>query len=231
MICIGYIGVEAYDIILYIGKTISLLNYPVLIIDLSDTGALTKTIYHGMGLDSREDIVQYRSLNYTRKVPDAKELKEFDDGVLFVVYGFSNIEKYPIHLDYLNIVVNPFPHNTFRVNRALCSCSSENISESISENLDIRVLVRDIVTIDDFDRIRDSIVSVLSPTKTMYLYYDIIDYENALKCQISQGVRFRKISFGMKKIVMTEIGDIFPSIKPSIIRKAVGLARKGEKCR
>ena len=223
MICIGYIGVEAYDIILYVGKTITLLNYPVLIVDFSDTDALANTIYHGMELDSREHIVQYRNLNYTRKVPNPKELKEYDDGVIFVVYGFNNIENYPIHMDFLNIVVNPFPHNTFRVNTALSNVSTENIN--------IRVLVRDIVTIDDFDRVRASIISVLSPSRTMYLYYDIKDYENALTCQISQVVRFRKISSRMKRIIMTEIGDILPSIKPSIIRKAVGLARKGEKCR
>lgn len=223
MICIGYIGVEAFDAILYIGKSISILNYPVLIIDLSDTGALTETIYHGMDLDSRDNIVHYRNLNYTRKIPDEKELKEYDDGVIFVIYGFDNIEKYPIHLDFLNIVVNPFPHNIYRVNRVLHNSSLENTN--------LRVLVRDIVTIDDVDRVSSGITSRLSPARTMYLYYDINDYDNALKCQRSQVVRFRKISSGMKKIILTDIGDILPNIKPFIIRKAVYKARKGDKCR
>ncbi|NLO08280.1 MAG: hypothetical protein GX129_00190 [Clostridiales bacterium] len=223
MICIGYIGVEAFDIILYIGKSISKLNYQVLIIDLSDTGALTKTIYHGMDLDSRDDIIQYRDLNYTKKIPDEKELKEFEDGVLFVVYGFDNIDRYRIHLDFLNIVVNPFPHNIYKVNSVLHNSSLENINA--------RVLIRDIVTIDDVDRVIAAIKSELSPVRTMYLYYDINDYENALKCQISQAVRFRKISPNMRKIIMTEIGDLLPNIKPSIIRKAVCKARRGDRCR
>lgn len=223
MICIGYIGVEAFDIILYIGKSISILNYPVLIIDLSDTGALTKTIYHGMNLDSRDNIVHYRNLNYTRMIPVENELKDFDDGVIFIVYGFECIERYPIRLDILNIVVNPFPNNIYRVSRALLNAPSENIN--------MQVLVRDIVTIDDVDRVKSSIALELNSARTLYLYYDINDYENALKCQRSQVVRFRKISSGMKNIVMTEIVNILPGIKPSIIRKAVCKARKGDRCR
>jgi hypothetical protein len=176
-----------------------------------------------MDLDSRDDIVHYRNLNYTRKIPNENELKDFDDGVIFIVYGFEYIERYPIRLDILNIVVNSFPHNIYRVGRALLNASSEHT--------EIKVIVRDAITIDDVDRVRDSIASEINPVRTMYLYYDINDYVNALKCQISQVVRFRKISSGMKNIVMTEIVNILPGIKPSIIRKAVCKARKGDRCR
>ena len=223
MICIGYIGVEAFDIILYIGKSISMLNYPLLIIDLSGTGALNMTIYHGMDLDSRDNIVQYRNINYTRRVPDDRELKDYEEGVIFVVYGFNYTEDLPIHPDHLNIVVNPFPHNIHRVNRALYKV--------LAENINIRVWVRDIVTIDDFERVKGSIIPALKSHSAMYLYYDINDYENAVRCQNSQVIRFRRISTGMRKAIMTELSDIFPSIKPSIIRRAFCLARKGEKHR
>jgi hypothetical protein len=223
MICIGYIGVETFDIILYIGKIISILNYPVLIIDLSGTEALTETIYHGMDLDSKDDIVQYRDINYTRRIPDVDELREFDDGVIFVVYGLSRIESYPIHPDYLNIIINPYPHIIKRVNRALYN--------NLTEDMKVRALVRDIVTIDDFDRAREAILPELSSIRTRYLFYDINDYENALKCQISQSISFKRISAGMKKIIMSELRDIFPKLKPSVLRRAFSIARKGEKHR
>lgn len=223
MICIGYIGAEAFDIILYIGKSISILNYPVLIIDLSGTEALTKAIYHGMDLDSREDIVQYRNLNYSRRIPDNEELKEFDDGVVFVVYGFCHIESYPIHLDFLNIIINPFPHIISRVKRALCN--------TLSEDTNVRVLVRDVIAIDDSDRVKEAIISGLNPRRTRYLFYDINDYENALKCQLSQNISFFRISTGMKKLIKTDLGDILPDLKPSVLRRTIRIARKGERQR
>lgn len=223
MVCIGYAGVEAFDIILYIGKTLTLLNYPVLIIDLSNTEALTKTIYHGMDMNSSIDIIHYRNLNYIRKVPDIKELNNFRNGVVFVAYGLNYIEMQPINLDYLNIVVNPFPNNIDKVNKFLCNVPTDNIK--------VRILVRDIINFDDFERVKTKIISGKSPVSTRYLYYDMNDYENALKCQIYQVVRFRRISSGMKKIILSEIIDILPSIKPSRIKKAVCVARKGDKLR
>lgn len=221
MICIGYVGVEAFDIILYIGKSLSMLNYPVLIIDLSDTRALTKTIYHGMNLDSSDTMIHYRKLNYIRKVPEETELKEFSEGIIFIVYGFNYIESIPYHLDFLNIVVDPFPNNIDRINGIL--------NNSSLENMNVNLLIRDIVTIDDYVRVKSSIVSARSHSRSSYLYYDIYDYENALKCQLFQSIRFTKISSGMKKLIMSQIADILPSLKHSVIRKAICIAKKGEK--
>lgn len=223
MVCIGYAGVEAFDIILYIGKTLTVLNYPVLIIDLSNTEALAKTIYHGMEINSSTDLIHYRNLNYIRKVPDENELSNFGNGVVFVVYGLNYIEKETIRLDYLNIVVDPFPNNIDKVNRFLCNVPTNNNK--------VRILVRGIINIDDFERVKTSITSRQSPVSTTYIYYDMNDYENALKCQLYQNVRFKRISSGMKKVIMSELIDLLPSIKPSRIKKAVCLARKGEKLR
>lgn len=223
MICVGYMGVESFDIILYVGNTISTLGYPLLIIDLSNTDALTKAIYHGMELDSSDTIVHYRNLNYTRKILDENELREFNSGVLLIVYGFNNIDSYPYQLDQLHTIVNPYSHNIDKVNKALSNSSLEDVNVS--------VLVRDIVTIDDFDRAKGLMISSLSPCETMYLFHDINDYENAFICQASQLVRVRKISSGMKKIIISDTGRILPYIKPSIIRKALCKARRGEKCR
>ena len=42
----------------------------------------------------------------------------------------------------------------------------------------------------------------------MYLYHDASDYENALRCQLKQTVRFDKISAAMKRVVIKLTGDI-----------------------
>lgn len=219
MVCIGYIGVEAFDIILYIGQTLSKLKYPVLIVDLSDSGALKKSIYHGMDIDSTNDIVHYRNLNYISRIPHKDELEEFNDGMVIVVFGFNYINIPDISLDFLYIVVNSLPSNIDRVNTLL------NVIPT--DNLKINLLARDIISIDDLERIKNSINFPDKPSRIDYLYLDIADYENAIRCQIFQVVRFKRISSRMKKIIVSGIQDIIPNIKQSKIRRAAFFAGKG----
>ncbi len=223
MISIGYMGVEAFDIILYMAKTLSTLDYPVLIVDLSDTGALTETIYHGMDLDSEKSIIHYRDINYTRKAPQENELDDFKDGVVFVVYGFNNISWHSVRLDYLNIILDSFPYKINKVNKILSNIRTDDIK--------VRLLVRDIITMDDFDRVQTTIISRVNPVSASYIYYDMNDYINAIKCQASQVIRFKGISSSMREYIRSEIDDMFPSTKPSHIRKAICIAGKGEKYR
>lgn len=219
MVCVGYMGIEAFDIILYIGQTLSKLKYPVLIIDLSDSGALKKSIYHGMDMDSTNDIVHYRNLNYISRIPGKEELLEFKEGMIIIVYGFNYRDIPVIPLDYLNIVVDSFPNNIDRVNSIL--------KDIPTDKLKIKLLVRDLISIDDLERIKESIMLPSKPFSIDYLYLDMVDYENAIKCQISQVVRFRKISNRMKKIIVNGIQDILPNIKLSQIRRAAFIAGKG----
>lgn len=220
MVSIGFVGVEAFDIILYMGRTLTKLHYPVLIIDLSNTGALTNSIYHGVGLDSADDIIHYRGLNYIRRIPKEDELDEFHNGIVFVVFGLNYVESLPLHLDVMNIVVNPFPHQIYKVEESLGNISMNDTN--------LRLLVRDIISLDDFERVKTSIVLDKKPVSTAYLYLDIIDKENALQCQLSKVVRFKRISSRMKKFIIYEIADICPNLKLSRIRRAALLARKGE---
>jgi len=219
MVCVGFVGVEAFDIILYIGKTITVLDYRVLIVDLSKTGAMTRAIYHGMDMDSADDIIHYRNINYIRRVPKDNELKDYRDGVVFVVYGFNYVKNYPIKTDVLCIITDSLPSNIDKINNLKCF-------EDANRNR-INVLVRDIVSMDDFERVKSSIKCPESHADYEYLYYDTYDYENALKCQLLQVIQFRRISSRMRRIIIDKISKLLPDIKPSSVRKAFLRARKG----
>lgn len=219
MVCIGYVGIEAFDIILYIGQTLAKLHFPVLIIDLSDTGALKKTIHHGMDIDSRKTIVHYRGLSYVRCMPHEKELDDYSKGVVFVNYGMKYLDAIPVNLDIMNIVVDSYPSNLDRVNAFLNKIELNNSQ--------IRLIIRDIITLDDVERIKRSVSATITWSSRDYLYLEIRDHENAIKCQINQSVNFKKISPRMKKLIITEIENILPNIKPARIKRAAYLARKG----
>ncbi len=219
MVCIGYVGCEAFDVILYTARTITKLNYRVLIVDLSETGALNQSIKHGMGLDSRRDIVNYREINYTRKIPSEYELEVYRDGVILVVYGSNYETSFPIPCNAVNIIVNTFPHIIERVNDLL---------HNMIKNEDrFRLLIRNVLSPDDVDRVTDSMKLPAKTEKISYLYFDLRDYEGAIHCQLKQRIRFRKVSARMIKYIAGEVHTILPMIKPARIKRALVMAGRG----
>jgi len=219
MVCIAYAGCEIFDVVLYIGRTITKLQHRILIVDLSETGAMEKAIKHGMGLDSSNGIVNYRDINYTRKVPSEQELEAFQTGVVFVIYGIKKIEEFPFPYKNINLVVNNFPHEIAKVDALMCS--------EINNHNKIRLLIRDIVSLDDIDIVKRLLSLSDMVEKVDYLYLDFDDNQSAVECQLKQVVRFKKISMRMKKYILEQVSDIFPKLKPRKIRKAMMSARRG----
>lgn len=218
MICIGFAGYEAFDIILYMGRTLARLNYPLLIIDLSDSGALKKAIYHGMGLDSSQVIVNYRNINYLRRTPSEAELMMFQEGVILIDYGFHSSTEVPLACNVLNIVVSIYPHIIDKINTLLST------SEWKADKR--QLLHRDIITPDDIDRVISKI-NFQCDNIHNYLYLDLDDYYCAVNCQVKQSLKFVKLSSGMKKYIIGQIHGIFPQIKMNKIKKAFISAGKG----
>ena len=218
MICIGFAGCEAFDIILYMGRTLAKLNYPILIIDISDSGALVKAINHGMGLDSRKDIVNYRNVNYLRRIPKEDELLLFQEGIILVDYGFHSSEELPLACNVLNIVLNTYPHIIDKINTLM---SSSNWKADIRQ-----LLHRDIITPDDIDRVISKIEFECDNMQN-YLYLNLDDYFCSVNCQVKQSLKFIRLSSGMKKYIISQVHDIIPQIKLNKIKNAFVSAGKG----
>jgi len=219
MVCVGFLGTEAFDIILYIGHSLSKLKYPVLIVDLSDTGALKNAIYHGMDIDSMKDIVHYRNLNYIRRVPGWYDLKEYEDGAVFISFGYNYRNIRPLKLDYMNIIVNPFTHVLDKI--------AGMMKETIFNDINIKMIVRDIISPDDLETVKSSMIRVSRPESISYLYLDFNDYENALRCQKLQTVNLRKVSKRMKQLVTDEVKYITSKLSTKEVHMA-SVALEGE---
>ncbi len=219
MLCVGYAGWEAFDLVLYLGRTLAKLQYRVLIVDISDTGALCKSIKHGMGLDSRKDIINYRNINYTRKIPSEEEFDMFRDGVILVVYGCNYRIGFPISCRIMNVVVNTFPHIIDEVNILLRDVSQK-------EN-HIRLLIRDVISVDDVELVKRSLDLPAKLNDVSYIYLDYADYESAVGCELTKVVRFAKISSRMKGYIADQIHGLFPSMNQPRIKKAIRMAGRG----
>lgn len=216
---ISYSGCESFDVVLYIARTITKLKHRVLLIDLSETGALLRSIKHSMELDSQNDIVNYRDINYIRKYPSEKEMKEFQNGVIIVVHNFKYNNDHPIPFNMVNVVVNPYPHIIDKV--------SDMIKSSPMQENNVRLLVRDILTQDDIDRVKISLSLPPKVENVSYLYVDNDDISSSIECQINQVVRFTNISSRMKKYIIDQVQVIFPKENSNKIKKAFVEARKG----
>jgi hypothetical protein len=219
MVCISYAGEEAFDVILYIGRTLTKLNYRILIVDLSDSKALLNSINHGMDIDSSKDIVNYRDINYTRKVPTSEELAAFNSGIVLVAYGRNFKRDVILPCKELNIVINTFPHVIDEINTLIkgATIGAERV----------HILIRDIVSIDDTDRVKEAVKFQYEDEKDNYLYMDVSDYECAVNCQVNQVINFTNITSRMEKYITYHIGGILPNISHGQIKKALNAARKG----
>lgn len=218
MICIGYVGIECFDFVLYTGRTLTKLNKRVLVVDFSETGAFLRSIPHGMGLDSENGIVNYRDINYTRHLPTKEEIAMFKDGVVFVVYGLNYINDISFPFQEINIVINTFPNVIYQVN----SLMQNNLN-----SLNVRVLIRDMISPDDVDNVKQLLSFEYDEEKINYLYLDLSDYENAVNCQYKQVVSFTYASRKMEKCIINQINRILPDVSHNQITKALSAAKKG----
>lgn len=218
MTCIGYIGEEVYDVVLYISSTLSRLNCRVLIVDLSQSNAMCKAVYHGMGLDSGSGIIHYRGINYIRRVPAQEELEPYESGAVLVIFGYNyKHEIFPCNK--LIAVTNTFPHIVDK----LSSCINK---AKLSQDR-VHVLIRDVISVDDALQVKDKMNFPYEDEGVHYLYLELTDYICAVRCQETQTVNFENISAGLKNYILYSIHWILPDLSTNRIRKAMHSARKG----
>lgn len=218
MICVGFAGCEAFDLIIYFSRTLVRLHYPVLIIDISDSGALKKAIYHGMDLDSSRDIINYRNIHYLRRCPAEAELHPYQEGFVIINYGFHSPQELPFICDHFYIVMNAYPHIIDKIN--------ELISDMQWRTEQLIPVIRDIILPGDIERVTSTVKLPLN-TRQYCLYLDQKDYFCSISCQMQKSFRFVKLSSDMKKFIIDSVHNIIPQIKNKIIKKAFSMAGRG----
>ncbi len=218
MRCIGYVGEEAFDVILYTSRILVKLNYEVLITDFTDSNALRRAICHGMDLDSTEQIVNYRGINYTRRMPSEDEISHFNKGVVFAVYGYHNPMEHLLPCNEWIAVLNTFPHVIDKINTLL---------KNTKDCLITRILIRDVIDMSDMERVKEGISLPIAKDNMDHLYLDYGDYTSALQCQITQMIRLTDISSGLMKYLIKGIQSIIPGMKQRQIKRAMKAVRKG----
>jgi hypothetical protein len=212
-----YIGLENFDIIIYLSRLLQKLGHKVLIVDYSETSALTYSIPKIQGLDPNSEYISYRNVDFTRKPINSKIAEMYDD--ILIDSGFS---KPAIDLSLITRVIyvtNMFYYNLKRLS---------TVTYDTSLQVDNALLIREAMEITiPTEYIEENISKHIPREAIDIIYRDDTDFENCLTGHYSQFFSFSRISKMLKGYLIREVGNFYPDIPEKRIKLAYDSARKG----
>jgi len=215
---IAYVGNESFDIILYLSGLLKNMGYKVLLVDYSETKALTCSLPQIPGINTDDDYITYRKVDFTTKGIDHKILELYDD--ILIDCGMSCP-----HMDYSLLtrvvyVTDLFEFNLNRISKL-----------DLYNNLEIEtaLLIRNAANSKLTTQYILSILKKDIPEEMItILYRDDADYENSLFCHYNKVFRFSHISWMMKNYLVSEVKILYKELTNRQIRLIYAKARKGE---
>lgn len=183
---IGFVGVEEYDIIIYLTTLLNKIDKKVLLIDLSETTALSFCMKIPQGLDIKEKIAECNGISYTR----GAYLREYEEkdtllttyDYIFVDYGFKFHSQDLKSCDITTIVTDKQMHHLHRLKGIRYS------------NKEIYLILKHLEQGDNYLQIKNIFGEKLDITKTYPFLADSVDQVLAHSLQYHKTVSTKKLS-------------------------------------
>lgn len=212
---IAYVGIDNSDNILYLSRILSKLDKKILIVDHSDTKAITYSIPQLDGIDMKLDTVTYRKVDFTQMDLSERIVKKYD--IVLIDYGFSPRRKELGYCNRIVYVTDLYLHNT---NKLYCM---EDYDISIKS-----LLIRNLLGIKiSPESVAIQIEKNIPVENITLLSFNENDLVNSIINQYNQSFRFTNISRQLKSYLIREISSLYPEILKKDIVKAYQKARKG----
>lgn len=215
---VAYVGYESFDVILYQSRILQALGRKVLLVDYSETRALTSSIPQVKGLDTVTNIMTYRRVDLTSLEITEKIIKDYDD--ILINCGF---EKPNIDISIITktiYVTDMFRYNLEKLKMIKYYDDQASTKELlIREATDFKITPEVMIVNLEKDIPRDNI---------SIIYRDDRDYDNCLLCHYNQEFRFKRISSILKTYLIQKTCTLCSNLSIKAIRKAYKSARKGE---
>lgn len=184
---IGFLGIDKYEIMLYLAKLLVKLEKTVLLIDVSETSALSYCFSVPADMDSKIEIISHAGLEYTKKLDIEGQRKNYD--VILIDYGFSyNYEDLGNH-DHVCIVTDKQLHN---LNRLLQVKAAQVESFLLLKNMD-----KD----DNINHIRDLFSKNFNIVNVYPFSADNIDQIHTYSLQYGKQLKIKILSFEYKQVM------------------------------
>ncbi|WMJ87535.1 hypothetical protein [Anaerocolumna sp. MB42-C2] len=184
---IGFLGIETYDIILYLSKLLFHLNKKVLIVDNSDTEALTYCIPIPASMNPKINRIHFCNLDFIKEKNVTDYLKEYD--YILIDFGFKTNHMEIHNCSYIYLVTDKQQHNLARILNLKCKQEVFLIIKDRIKNKSLTYLL---------EMMKDNGINI----KQYYcLYYDDLDKENMTGIQYRNEISFKHQSGQMKDLL------------------------------
>lgn len=227
-IMIGFMGVEKYEMILYLSRILKQLGKQVLVLDCSENGALDAGIcYVREQEEIYGELLEYRGVDYinytlkeetyTETYGTYKTVKEQYDFTL-VDFGFQ--EKHPLILECNRcfLVTDQQRHNVLRL-------------KEMARQLYIPfiVIIRDVLACKVSLRyFIDMFSGIGRAEEIMILYRNETDTKQQIQCQYSQGLNIHGLSKDTKEFLKKTVQILIPELTKLEIARALKQAERGK---
>lgn len=190
---LGFLGIEAYDLILYLTKLLYHLEKKVLLIDYSESGALACCIPVPDGLNPKITRISCTLMDF---IKERKRLEYEDDyDYILIDFGFQTNHKELDNCSVLYLVTDRQQHNLIRL-------------QNLKYSREIHVIIKDIVNVRFtgylLDCLKDKGLNIVNGYP---LYKDDTDKENMLGLQYSDKIKLKMLSGQFRHVInqlMTE---------------------------
>lgn len=190
---IGFVGIDCYDLILYLAKVLSVLGERVLVSDNSDTGALSCCIPEITTWES--GTVNYFGVDCTQDVNTIDESYNW----VFIDFGFSGRER-ELECDEIYYVTDYKRHNVKAIAEHL-----------LSADILCGLIMRDRLT--SKITMQSVLVDINSNTIAEDASYEIFEQQSDLTAQLMMqynvGLSFKLMSQSMKEFICAFLSDTF----------------------
>lgn len=211
---IGFIGIDAYDIILYLARISCNNNEKVLLVDNSLSKSLSLCIPNLNELISNTDYIDFRGIDFTSKPVGNINYDEYDK--VYVSYGlYNNGHNYSICNHYV-LVTDIQLHNLLAIKEL-----------ELDKNKVMHVIMKDVYEIIIPDSKVLKLLNLSGEIKIYNHYLDARDIKYRVVCQEQNLISFHKISNSLKEYLYEMSKLLYPEQSMKELNNVIKKALKG----
>lgn len=184
---IGFLGIEAYDLILYLAKMLQYLGKKILVIDHSESGALTCCIPIPDTLDPKSEIISCLGMDFIKNRSALNFQRDYD--YILIDFGFNINQKEIENCTFCCLVTDRQQHNIQRLAK-------------LKLYQEASIIIKDTIRDDFADYLMEKLKDKKQWLKNCYyLYADERDKENMIGLQYHNNIHFKKQSGQLKYVL------------------------------
>jgi len=178
---IGWVGIEKYDIILYLAKLLTCLNKKVLLIDRSENEALSYCIPTPAMLNPKTSKITFRNIDFI-KDRNVSDFVHDDYDYILIDFGFKTAHADIYKCSKIIIVTDKQQHNINKIKTLKFNTEDVLLILKVQGNR------------SELDILQESISDTLPIKDQIVIEFDEIDKEKMITLQYNNEIKIKRLS-------------------------------------